>query len=233
MTYLRLCSAALMLAAGGCGLISSDVTNFQLKTESKTFTVDTQKWNVNATAANVYLGQSCAAAPTECGQWVMTACTMNCSGSCDMTTQKCDLGLNVSVYQGVDINMSNPELAMIAKEPVVKVSIDSLTYTVSANTLNVATPEMTVYVAPMSVMSPTDPSAVAIGTIPPVPAMTTTSATMMMFTDGGKQALVDIMGNYKTPFNVIVGSTVVVKMGDPLPSGMLMATVEIAAHAGV
>jgi hypothetical protein len=164
----------------------------------------------------------------------MTACTMNCSGSCDMTTQKCDLGLNVSVYQGVDINMSNPELAMIAKEPVVKVTIDNIVYSVTEDSLNVATPEMTVYVAPMSVMSPSDPSATAIGTIPPVqPNPTLDVPMMMMFTDSGKASLAAMMGNYKTPFNVIVGSTVLVKMGDPLPTGKLTATVEITAHAGV
>ena len=228
---MRYLFTALVLAAGGCSLISSDVTDFKLQTESKMFTVDTSSWMVNSTAAMTYLNQSCASAPMECGQWVSAACTTNCSGTCDTATQKCDLGLDVAVYQPVDVNMSNPELAMIAKEPIVKVKIDSITYTVSTNSLNVPTPPMTIYVAPMSVMSTSDPSATAIGTIPAVPAMTTTSATNLMFTDGGQTALQDMMGNYKTPFNVIVGSTVVVKAGDPMPMGKLVASVEITATA--
>lgn len=216
---------------GGCGLISSDVTDFTLKTQTHMFTVDASSYMVNQTAANAYLGQSCASAPTECAQWVQSACTTNCSGSCDTGTQKCDLGLEVGVYQKVDLNMDNPELATVSKEPVVKVTIDTITYTVTDNSLNVATPEMTVYVAPMSVMSPTDPMAQSVGTIPAVPAMTTTQPTNMMFTANGKTNLVTIMGNYMTPFNVIVGSTILIKSGDPFPTGKLTAEVDITAHA--
>ncbi len=233
MTYLRLCTAVLAVGLGGCGLISSDVTNFTLKTQDKTFTVDTSRWTVNQTAANAYLMQSCAAMPTECAQWVQGACTMNCSGSCDTSTQMCDLGLDVSIYQPVDINADNPELSKVAKEPIIKVTIDSVTYEVTDNSLDVATPEMTVYVAPMSVMSPTDPSALAVGTIPAVPAMTKLAPTDMMFTAGGKANLVMMMGSYMTPFNVIVGSTVVIKSGDPLPTGKLTAAVHITAHASL
>src|SRR5438105_12847698 len=101
MTYLRFC---LLLALGGCGLISSDVTNFQLKTQTHMFTVDASSYMVNQTAANTYLNQSCASAPTECAQWVQSACTTNCGGSCDTASQKCDLDLNIGVYQKVDLN---------------------------------------------------------------------------------------------------------------------------------
>jgi len=228
MTYLRSC---LLLLVGGCGLISSDVTDFQLRTMPHMFTVDTGSYMVNQTAANAYLGQSCAGAPTECAQWVQSACTTNCSGSCDTTTQKCDLGLNVGVYQKVDLNSENPELSTTSKEPVVKVTIDAITYQVNDNTLNVETPELTVYVAPMSVMSPSDPMAQAIGTIPAIPAMSTPVATNMMFTPDGKANLATVMGNYMTPFNVIVGSTIVLKDGDAFPTGKLTAEVDITAHA--
>src|SRR3954471_1280051 len=85
MTYLRSC---MFLLIGGCGLISSDVTDFTLKTQTHMFTGDASSYMFNQTAANTYLGQSCASAPTECAQWVQSACTTNCSGSCDMTTQK-------------------------------------------------------------------------------------------------------------------------------------------------
>lgn len=227
MTYLR----GLIFLLGGCGLISSDVTDFQLKTQTHMFTVDASSYMVNQTAANTYLGQSCASAPTECAQWVQSACTTNCSGSCDMTSQKCDLGLEVGVYQKVDLNADNPELAQVAKQPVVTVTIDAITYTVTENTLNVATPAMTVYVAPMSVMMPSDPMVQAVGTIPEVSAMMTTGATNMMFTADGKHNLVTMMGSYMTPFNVIVGSTIVIKSGDPFPTGKLTAEVDITAHA--
>jgi hypothetical protein len=106
-------------------------------------------------------------------------------------------------------------------------------YTVTANTLNVATPEMKVFVAPMSIMDPDDPMAKQIGTIEPVPAMATVATRDMMFTADGKAALRDIMSTYKNPFNVIVGAKLVVKDGEPVPSGKLDAVVKITGHAGL
>jgi len=227
MTYLR----CLLLLVGGCGLISSDVTDFQLKSQPHMFTVDTGSYMVNQTAANTYLGQSCAGAPTECAQWVQSACTTNCSGSCDTASQKCDLGLNVGVYQKIDIYSENPEFAKASGH--VTVTVDALTYQVNDNSLNVETPELTVYIAPMSVMSPSDPMAMAIGTIPAIPPgpVTTPVSMNMMFTADGQANLATTMGNYMTPFNVIVGSTIVLKSGDAFPTGKLDAQVEITAHA--
>jgi hypothetical protein len=65
----------------------------------------------------------------------MAACTMGCAGMCAM--QKCELLLEVAVHQGVDLVMEKPELKTINDEPVIKVTIDSVQYEVTANTLNV------------------------------------------------------------------------------------------------
>ena len=223
-----------VVAAGGCGLISSDVTNFSLDLPDKTFTVDASSWQVNSTIAQAYLSYPCAATPSYCSSAVTTACASGCAGSCDTTSQTCDLSLAVSVYSKVDLQMDQPELKTINDQPVIHVSIDSVTYAIADNSLNVATPAMTIYVAPMSVVDPDDPSATAIGTIDPVPAgMAITTPVPVTFTTGGKQALIDIMSTFKTPFNVIVGSTLVIQSGDPLPTGKLDADVHITAHAGV
>jgi hypothetical protein len=101
------------------------------------------------------------------------------------------------------------------------------------NTLSVETPELKVYVAPMSIMDPNDPMAVQIGSVAPVPAMATVALRDMTFTDAGKTSLVDIMSSYKNPFNIIVGSQLVVREGDQVPSGKLEARVHITAHAGL
>jgi hypothetical protein len=235
MTYLRLCLGGLVLAASGCGLISSDVTNVQISLQPKMFSVDASGWQVNQTAANLYLGMTCdpaQPAPNVCSSAATQACPMGCTGSCDATAHTCDLGLNVGIYKPVDLATESPEIATINSEPIVKVTIDNLTYQVSGNTLNVMTPQMTVFVAPMSVTDPKDPSAKAIGTIDPIPAMTVVAEKSMTYTTGGKQALADTMGNYKVPFNVIVGTTLLVRQGDPVPAGKLDAAVKIAAHAG-
>jgi hypothetical protein len=221
------------LTLAGCGLISSDVTNFDLTLPDKKFTIDTGSWQVDQSAANLYLKQSCTMS-TMCNSAVQTACKTGCSGSCNTTSHTCDLSLDVGLSQPVNLVMEKPELKSINDEPVIKVSIDSVTYEITTNTLNVATPEITLYVAPMTVIKPTDPMAQAIGTIMPVPAgQTTTSPQSIMFTDAGKAELVNIMSTFKTPFNVLVGSSLVVKSGQPVPMGKLDAVVHIKGHAGL
>ena len=232
MTNVRLFVGALALS--GCGLISSDVTNFDLDLPSKTFSVDASGWQVNQTAADAFLGTTCDPAqsmPNICTSAVAAACPMNCTGTCDATAHKCDLGLQVAVHQAVDLLSEKPELKTINDQPIIHVTIDSLTYQVTANTLNTATPEMKVYVAPMSVMDPNDPLAKQIGTIAAIPAMMTVAETAMVYTPTGKQTLVDTMGDFKNPFNVIVGTQLDLHMGQMVPSGKLDANVHIKAHA--
>ncbi|HEY1554900.1 MAG TPA: hypothetical protein VGF94_08705 [Kofleriaceae bacterium] len=228
---LRLCAAVLGLSSAGCGLISSDVEDIPLMIQPKMFSVDTASWNVSSTAADPYLSYDCSSTPSYCATAVSNACATGCSGSCDATSQTCDLGLDVRVFQSIDLLTEQPELKTLNSAPIIHVTIDSVMYTVGDNSLDVDTPLLTVYVAPISVMDPNDPSAQAIGTIAPVPAMMTVPATGMQFTADGKSDLVAIMGSYMTPFNVIVGGQVVVKNGEPVPSGKLDAAVQITAHA--
>ena len=225
---------AALVVTSGCGLISSDVTNFDLTLPDKDFTIDTTSWMVDGTKAQAYLSTSCAATPMVCGSAAMLACTKGCTGTCDATSHTCDLSLDVGLYQAVDLVKEKPELQQINDQPVIKVTIDSVTYEVTANTLNVTTPAMTIYVAPSSVMDPKDPMAKAIGTIAAVPAMTTTSAPQAMeYTPTGKSDLIAIMSTFKSPFNIIVGSTLTLKAGDPVPTGKLDAVVHVKAHAGL
>jgi hypothetical protein len=237
MTHFGIRMGAVVVAVGlsGCGLIDSDVTNFDLTLPDKEFTIDASAWQVDQAAAMTYLQTSCASMPALCATAAEQACGQDdCSGSCNMTTQRCELALEVSLYRPIDLITEKPELKSINDEPVIKVALDSVTYEVDMNTLNVATPVMTIYVAPMSVMEPSDPLAKAIGTIASVPAGTTvTTPQPIVFTDTGKADLIGMMNNFKTPFNVIVGSTLIVTQGQPVPQGQLDAIVHIKAHAGL
>jgi len=229
MTYLRLYLAGIALS--GCGLIDSDVTNFDLTLPDKQFSVDADGWDVDQSAADVLLAQSCSS-DTPCQSAAMAACPDNCSGTCG-SMGTCELGLDVGVYRTVDLVTEKPELKEINDRAIIDVTIDSVQYAVVANTLNVETPELGVYVAPMSIMDPNDPMAIKIGTVPPVPAGATVASRDLVFVDGGKTALVDIMSTYKNPFNIIVGSQIVVAQGDMVPTGKLDAVVQIKAHAGL
>ena len=218
--------------AAGCGLISSDVTNFDLTLPDKRFTIDMGGWQVDTSAADDYLMQPCASNPGLCNSAVQTVCLMNCSGACG-AENTCELSLDISGRQPVDLVMERPELKSINDEPVIKVTIDSVTYDVTSNTLNIDTPEITLYVAPTSVIKSNDPMAKAIGTIPPIPAGTTTSAQAVRFTPTGRADLIAAMSSFKTPFNVLVGSSIVITASQPVPTGKLDAVVHIKGHAGL
>jgi hypothetical protein len=233
MTYLRFCLLALV---SSCGLIDSDVTNFDLTLPDKAFSVDASGWQVDQMAADTFLAMSCSGSATICSSAATQACPMNCSGRCG-STSKCELELNVSAYKGINLVTEKPELNQINDQPVIKVTIDSVRYAVTANTLNVATPEMGVYVAPITVMDPKDPMAKQIGTIASVPASSTVASRDMTYTTDGKQILVDTMSTYKNPFNVIVGTSkdnpIVISAGQMVPTGKLDAVIQIKAHAGL
>ncbi|HEX2690359.1 MAG TPA: hypothetical protein VHN14_27275 [Kofleriaceae bacterium] len=221
------------LSLASCGVISSDVTNFDLTLPDKKFSIDAGKWQVDSAKAAVFLNTSCASSPNVCNMVVQQACATGCTGTCS-AAKTCELSLDVSLYQPVNLVMEKPELKSINDEPVIKVAIDSVTYEVTANTLNVDTPELTVYVAPSSVMTPTDPMAKVIGTIAPIPAgQVTSSPQPIMFTATGKAELINVMSTFKTPFNVIVGSSIVVNSAQDVPMGKLDAVVHIKGHAGL
>ena len=232
MTYLRTCLSLLLAASAGCGLISSDVADFDLDLPDKSFSIDTSGWEIDRAQAMVLLNTSCAAAPSVCNTAAQMACDMNCSGTCN-ASQRCELQLDVSLYQKVDLITEKPELKSINDQPVIKVTIDSVNYEVVANTLTVATPELELFVAPTSVMNPKSPEAIVIGTVPPVEAGATVASTPIRFNATGKAKLVEMMSTYRTPFNVIVGSTLTVTGGQMIPDGKLDAVIRIRAHAGL
>jgi hypothetical protein len=231
MTKLGLLAAALALS--GCGLIDSDVTNFDLTLKDKQFSVDATGWQVDQNQAEAFLMSSCAGAPMVCMTAATTACPMNCSGSCSGATYTCELGLDIGLYKMIDLITEQPELKNVNDRALIEVEVDSVSYEVTANTLDVETPEMRIYVAPMSIMDPDDPMAKQIGVIAPVPAGETVARRDMTFSNDGRAALISTMGAFKNPFNIIVGSQIVLSSGDMVPTGKLDASFEIKAHAGL
>ena len=232
MTYSGTCLSLLLVASTGCGLISSDVADFDLTLPDKSFSIDTSGWQIDQTQAQTLLGLDCSAAPSVCDAAAQSACMMGCSGTCN-ASDRCELQLDVGLWKAVNLVDEKPELKSINDQPVIKVTIDSVEYAVVANTLNVATPELQLLVAPATVMDPKSAEAILIGTIPPVEAGSTVAPTSIAFTETGKAQLVGMMSTYKTPFNVIVGSTLTVAEGQMVPEGKLDAVVRIRAHAGL
>jgi len=226
--------AWLVLFASGCGLISSDATSYDLDLPDKTFSVDTAKWMVDEDRAHALLGMSCASTPAVCSAAATQACGPACSGACSSTTHTCELSLAVALYQTVDLEKDAPALQQVdaTSHALLSVTVDDVTYAVTDSSLDVPTPPLTIYVAPSNVVDPADPQARAVGTIAAIPAMERASGSLQ-FVDGGKDALTEAMSSFKSPFNILVGATLMITANDPLPTGKADAIVQVRAHAGL
>jgi hypothetical protein len=225
--------AVLALLMTGCGLVNPDVTNFDLYIKDKEFTVDTAQWNLQGvdsfTSMDCSQQDFCAAAVEQ----AQVCEPGQCFGRCAPDTHTCELQVVLQLWQTVDMSSDNPEINTVANEPVVQVSIDNIAYQVVENTMNVETPIFTVFAAPSTIMSTGDPEADAVGQIPPVPPDTLVPETDITIDQNGQDALASKMGDYMTPFNVIVGAEIDIGQGDPVPQGKLTAVVRVRAHAGL
>jgi len=231
---LMVAALASTLALGSCGLISSDITNFDLALPDKTFTIDAKNWSLQG--ADDLLDHMCQAPPQpdQCAALAAAGCAEgSCIGQCNPTSLTCDLTLFISLYVPVDLLTEKPELQTIEDQPVIDVTIDSINYTVVDNTLNTDTPELKVYAAPSTVTKAGDPLAREIGTVPAIAAGQTLASTAIVLSSTGRATLAEFMGDFKTPFNIVVGSALLVQQGDQVPAGRLVLKVNVKAHAGV
>ncbi len=219
-------------ALAGCSIVSNDVADVPVDLPDRMFTVDTQSWQIGDGHALSYLATSCAEKPGVCDAAAQLACNAGCSGACDDATHTCDLSLAVSLYQAIDVGKEQPNVATVGDATTVQIHIDHVTYEVTANSLDLDTPSLTVSIAPASVTAP-GPLAKTIATIAPVAHGQTTTARDLTFTATGQAELSAAMSAYETPFNLIIGSTLVLRAGDAAPTGKLDTRIHIAAHAGL
>lgn len=217
-----------LLAAGGCGLIDSDIADFALRLPEREVTVDTADFML--AAVDQMPAIDCTAEPTICPDAVMEVCSAEgCAGACGGET--CELGLSIVLWNRFDLAAESPELQQIDGQPLVSVKIQRVWFEVIENSLDVDSPELEVAVAPQTVMTLAEGE--VIGTIPPVPAMTLVADGEVQLTAEGAQILSDYMKSYSTPFNLIVGSTITLAAGDRIPTGRLVAIVHVDASAGL
>jgi hypothetical protein len=213
------------LALGGCGLISSDITKLTFDLPAQTYSFDTSMWgNLPPAAAGLTFPSIPCTADADC-------CTLGAVAglSCSMTpmacvSQSCQAQIPESQHTAVNLAMQVPTLATFPGRSLVDVSIQSITYTVTSNTLNVDTPPFQVYLAPDGVTDPTDPSAVLFGTVPGVPAGTTPTGAMTK-ASGADAAFQMFTKNVSTTFNIIAATTVVIAAGTPVPHGAITVKV--------
>jgi len=120
--------------------------------------------------------------------------------------------------------MTFGQLATFPGHSLVNVSIQSITYQVSNNTLNVDLPPISIYLAPDGVTDPTDPSAELFGTVPPIPAGSDPMGNVQK-TSNADAVFQKYTKNVSQTFNIIAAATVVIDGGSPVPNGHITVTV--------
>src|SRR5688572_26554406 len=115
LSLLLLATSAL---SGGCGLISSDVSDFPLSIKDRTFTIDAETWMLDDQQVSDFLATDCSSAPTVCDSAAKQACS-GCSGMCG-PSNTCELELPVGLFNQVDLMMEQSELGSIDKEKGIK-----------------------------------------------------------------------------------------------------------------
>jgi hypothetical protein len=220
--------AGLLLAAG---LISCSLTRVTFDLPSQTYKFDTTTWgNLPPAAVGANFPSVPCSADADCCNLAAAA-----GLSCSMTPLACPAGtceaqIPVSTHSSVNLAMQVGQLATFPGHSLLNVSIQSITYTVSNNTLNVDLPTISIYLAPDGVTDPTDPSAELFGTVPPIAAGTDPSGTVQK-TSNADAVFEKYTKNVSTTFNIIAAATVLIDGGTPVPNGQITVTVGGAISA--
>ena len=217
-----------LVGLAGC-VIDSTVDEVNLDLPERRVIVDTADWEL--TDKGTMPSVECAAEPDLCEENVDMWCGADeiCDAQCAQKT--CEVKVLVALWNTIDLTVEQAALAQLEGRPLRTVTIDDVAFTVSENTLNVDSPALTVSVAPTGVMSVGGGGAEAVGIIPSLPPGETISEESIELTPRGQIVLANRMREYQTPFNLVVGSTVLLRAGDPVPSGRLVADLKVSAHA--
>lgn len=211
-----------LVLMGGCGLISSDISKLTFDLPTETYTFDTSQWSnlPQGTIPPIACTSSdtCCAAGSLAGiDCATTMLSCNSSGVCEADVPE-------SAASSVDLAMQVPVLQSFPGHALSSITISSISYAVSNNSLNIDLPPMTIYLAPDGVTNPSDTRAMEFGTIPAIPAGTDPSG-MVMLVPNAAAVFAKFTGNISTPFTVIAAGTVAIPSGSPAPSGAITLSV--------
>ena len=220
---LRTAVALTFLAAGGCGLISSDVFRVTFDLPTQTYTFDTAQWG------NLPPGQvpaiPCTMDPDNCCT-LATAAGLNCTTTpLVCKSGACAAEIPESTSTTINLAMQVGSLSQYAS--LGNISISSISYKVSNNTLNVDLPALSIYLAPatpVNVTDPTDPQAQLFGTTQPIPAGTDPSM-MVQLVPNAAAIFQMFTSKLSTAFNFIAATTVEIAAGTPVPMGQVTISI--------
>jgi hypothetical protein len=197
----------MLVVVSGCGLINTDITKVRFALPSRTY-------QFNATGFTVATDNS-----------VAIPCTTD--AECLTTPFVCDTGVCTAVFpvtQHTEMNLKQEASELSGVTSVVDISIESISYSVTTNTLNVDLPPVQIFLAPSGVTDPADPRAMLFGTVPSVAAGDTASGEVILAANAGA-VFKSFTRDLNTPFTFIAATTVKIASGSGIPSGQLVVSV--------
>lgn len=226
------------VVSGGCGLIDSDITSVKFDLPVKSYTFDTgQAGSTFPTASLPSI--PCSTATECCTAAMLAAPTLDCGTViCDAATSTCAVTATIETpppQQTIDLKMEVSALSGYSSQSVLDVTINRISYDISANTLNIDLPAVELFVADQGATNTAHPSARRFGTVPPTAAGVTLTGGDVTLNPQGQEAFKQHAHNFGTPFVFMARSRVVVAGGTPVPMGAITLTIrgQLKANAGL
>jgi len=211
-------TVALALVAGfvGCGLVSSDIARISFDMPQRHYVFDTSAWRLPP----AQLPEVACTTGDECCSMAQLLGIYNCSTSSPLACDNgaCALPLTVETPpQTVDLGKEVPELKSLSGQTVADVFISRIQYSVNS-TLNVDLPPVELFLGPNEATTTSDAGVKKFGTVPATPANTMTVGDVTLEPDSQK-TLSSFARNFAVPFKFLARTTIVVRGGQPIPSG--------------
>jgi hypothetical protein len=216
---LRLTVAGVLAVLGGCGVLDK-IDN--LKTIS--FMLPRQEFKVSTNDPNWHAPPTSGVPALPCGpgQPIADCCTAPAGApaiDCNRTPLSCEAehcALKFKYEQVGPVDLSHePSLKVYSGMIFSDLLLKEIDLDVK-NGLNVTTPPVDLYVAPSNVTSST--GAMKFATIP-MQAPGFSGHVVVPLDDTAQRIFSSFARNIQTPFNIIMSTGILVKSGDPVPSG--------------
>lgn len=215
-----LVAIALLSTLGGCDLLK-DAASFTVCTDYEKFSIDSAQVGLSAAAGQIVPEIACTTTQDICAQ---ATAQISCSGGSYACEIKCGASAKCEVTATVEappktIDLSQKIKNSLQASAIDSVSLESVKYRITANSLNFNTPSINVYVGPNTATKSSDGTLFA--TIPSIAKGQTEPDGKLTPTAAGQTALNGFVKNYQTPFNLLSSATMSFSTGDPLPQGKL------------
>jgi len=226
-------AAGLTLAAALSGGCSADVFDVDVALTPRTFAIDfgSQSGTIpTVTCTDEVAQQVCGTSPS------VGADTSPATGvpsdvlvtlGCDTTTNQCFAQASAHLSQPVDVLQDDAFVTRIERHALSFVQLVDVAYTIPANTLTFAVPQIDIYAGPAGSTRETDPGVAIVGSTQPVPAGTVVNDAQHVTISDETPArpLIEHAIENKQQFVFVVVANPRLDSGAPVPGGSVQIDV--------